>query len=42
MWSTDTYWFDVALAALLLAFGHMAFGRFEEHRPRWQRAIKTV
>jgi len=42
MWRTDTYWFDVAIIMAIFAFGNMAFGRFEEHRPRWQRAIKTV
>jgi hypothetical protein len=42
MWRTDTYWFDVALVMSILAFGNMAFGRFEEHRPRWRRALKIV
>ena len=42
MWSTDTYWFDVALIMSIFAFGNMAFGRFEEHRPRWRRALKIV
>jgi hypothetical protein len=42
MWNTNTYWFDVALVSTLLAFGNMAFGRFEEHRPRWRRALKIV
>ena len=42
MWSTHTYWYDVALVMTILAFGNMAFGRFEEHRPRWRRALKIV
>ena len=42
MWSTNTYWFDVAIAATVLAFGHLAFGRFEEHRPWWRRTLKLV
>jgi hypothetical protein len=42
MWSTDTIWFDVALVAILLAFGNALLGRFSEHEPRWRRALKIV
>jgi hypothetical protein len=42
MWRTDTYWFDVAVVMAIFAFGNMAFGRFEEHRPRWRRGLKIV
>lgn len=41
-WQTDTYWFDVATAAFLLMLGHLYFGRFEEHRPRWRRLAKSL
>lgn len=41
-WRTNTYWFDVAIAALLLMLGHLYFGRFEEHRPRWRRLAKSL
>ena len=42
MWRTDTYWFDVAMATTVLMLGHIYFGRFEEHRPRWRRLLKSV
>ena len=42
MWHTDTYWFDVAIATSVLTLGHLYFGRFEEHRPRWRRLLKSV
>src|SRR3954464_15181291 len=42
MWGTDTYWFDVAIATTVLMLGHLYFGRFEEHRPRWRRLLKSV
>lgn len=42
MWRTDTYWFDVALATTALMLGHLSLGRFEEHRPRWRRVLKSL
>ena len=42
MWRTDTYWFDVAIATTVLMLGHLYFGRFEEHRPRWRRLRKSL
>jgi len=42
MWRTDTYWFDVAIATTGLMLGHLYFGRFEEHRPRWRRLLKSL
>ena len=42
MWRTDTYWFDVAIATTVLMLGHLYFGRFEEHRPRWRRVLKSL
>ena len=42
MWRTDTYWFDVAIATAGLMLGHLYFGRFEEHRPRWRRLLKSL
>ena len=42
MWSTDTYWFDVAVVTAALAVGNILFGRFEEHRPRWRRLAKAA
>lgn len=42
MWQTDTYWFDVAIAAIFLMPGHLFFGRFVEHNPRWRRLLKSL
>src|SRR5512143_3155201 len=42
MWRTDTYWFDVALAATVLMLGHLFLGRFVEHRSRWRRLFKSL
>jgi hypothetical protein len=42
MWHTSTYWFDVAIATSALMLGHLYFGRFEEHRPRWRRLLKSL
>jgi O-antigen ligase len=41
-WRMDTYWFDVAIATSCLMLGHLYFGRFEEHKPRWRRLLKSV
>lgn len=41
-WHTDTYWFDVAIAALLLMLGNIFFGRFAEYQPRWRRVLKAL
>ena len=41
MWSTDTYWFDVALIAAIFAVGNILFGHFEMHKPKWRRVLKV-
>ena len=41
-WSIGTYWFDVAVAALLLMLGNVFFGRFVEHQPRWRRVLTAL
>ncbi len=42
MWRTDTYWFDVAIMALLFALGNILFGHFEAHRSPWRRVVKMA
>jgi hypothetical protein len=42
MWSTDTYWFEVAAATSLLTLGNIFFGRFSEHQSRWLRVLKAI
>ena len=42
MWSTNTYWFDVAIVSTLLMLGQLFFGRFSEYQSRWRRLLKSV
>jgi hypothetical protein len=42
VWQTDTYWFDVALATTGLMLGHIYFGRFADHKPRWRLLGKSI
>src|SRR6187399_775936 len=42
MFALDTRWFDVAVVTSLFAVGSILFGRFEEHKPRWQRVVKFL
>ena len=41
MWSTRTYWFDVALITSIFAVGNILFGHFEAHKPKWRRVLKV-
>ena len=42
MWTTNTYWFDVALVMSIFAIGTICFGRFEEHKSRGRRVLKVA
>jgi hypothetical protein len=42
MWSTDSAWFDVAVVCGIFALGGIFFGHFEEHKPKWRRALKVL
>ena len=42
MWSTNTYWFDVAIITAIFAVGSVLFGHFEEHKPKWKRLLKVI
>src|SRR4051812_20222882 len=42
MWQTDTYWFDVTIATTGLMLGHIYFGRFADHKPRWRLLVKSI
>lgn len=42
MWSTDTYWFDVAVVTTLLMLGQLFLGRFSEYQSRWHRLVKSL
>ena len=42
MWNTNTYWFDFSVATTALLLGHLAFGRFEDWKPKWRRFLKAI
>jgi hypothetical protein len=42
VWQIDTLWFDVAVVMTIFAIGSILFGRFEEHKPRGRRLLKTA
>lgn len=42
MWTTDTFWFEVAIVSAIYAVGNMVFGHFEEQTPKWRRLGKYV
>jgi hypothetical protein len=42
MWDTGPAWFDVAVTSSCFLVGHILFGHFESHRPRWRRLLKAA
>jgi hypothetical protein len=42
MWNTDTIWFDVSLITCIFSFGHIFFGHFEVHTPKWRKVLKLA
>jgi hypothetical protein len=42
MWTTDSFWFEVAVVSSIFAIGNMVFGHFEERTPKWRRVGKFV
>jgi hypothetical protein len=42
MWNTGTIWFEVSLITCMFAYGHIFFGHFEVHTPKWRNALKLV
>jgi hypothetical protein len=38
----DTLWFEISLVCGITAFGSIFFGHFEEHTPKYRRALKLV
>ena len=36
------FWFEIAVVWGITAFGGIFFGHFEEHTPRWRKALKLV
>src|SRR5262245_7886819 len=39
---TSSLWFEVAVVMTIFAFGNIFFGHFEEHTPKWRRALKVI
>jgi len=42
MWHMTSAWFDVAVMSSCLLVGHIVFGHFESHRPKWRRLLKAA
>ena len=42
MWTTNTFWFDIAVVMSIFAIGGILFGHFEEHKPKWRRLLKVI
>ncbi|QQS31465.1 MAG: hypothetical protein IPM47_12640 [Sphingobacteriales bacterium] len=42
MWNTDTIWFDVAVISIMILFGHIFLGHFEERSPKWRKVLKYL
>lgn len=40
MWNTNTLWFEVSIVTMLLLFGHIFLGHFEERSPHWRKVLK--
>ncbi|MEZ4777728.1 MAG: hypothetical protein R3D00_31430 [Bacteroidia bacterium] len=42
MWSTQSFWFDIAIVSIIYAVGNMTFGHFEEQTPKFRRVGKYL
>jgi len=42
MWHTNTIWFEIAIVSMLILFGHILLGHFEERSPRWRKVVKYI
>lgn len=40
MLAIDTLWFEVSIMSTAIALGQILLGHFEEHTPKWRRALK--
>jgi len=41
-WTTDSYWFEIAIVSIVYAVGNITFGHFEEQTPKIRRLAKYV
>ena len=42
MWTTESFWFEVAIVSIIYAVGNMTFGHFEEQTPKARRVGKYL
>jgi hypothetical protein len=42
MWTTESFWFEVAIVSIIYALGNILFGHFEERTPKWRRVGKYL
>jgi hypothetical protein len=40
MWNTDTMWVEVSIVTIVILFGHIYMGHFEERSPKWRKVAK--
>jgi hypothetical protein len=40
MFNTDSLWVEVSVVTMLLLFGHIYMGHFEERSPKWRKVAK--
>ncbi|TAL47096.1 MAG: hypothetical protein EPN92_05195 [Chitinophagaceae bacterium] len=42
MWTTDSFWFEIAIVSIIFAIGNMVMGQFEEQTPKIRRVAKYL
>jgi hypothetical protein len=42
MWTTDSFWFEIAIVSIIFAVGNMVMGHFEEQTPKIRRVGKYL
>ena len=42
MWTTNSFWFEIAIVSIIYAVGNMVMGHFEERTPKLRRVGKYI
>ncbi len=42
MWTTESFWFEIAIVSIIYAIGNMTMGHFEEQTPKMRRVGKYL
>lgn len=42
MLQTNTIWFEISIVTVVILFGHIYFGHFEERSPKWRKTVKYL